>query len=95
LIHLGRWRELRSNTASTLAMADKNANQEAGVLARLTVAWLHAEGLDFEGARERCEAIRGSAIEANPHVFFFCRTVLAKACLGLRDHAAAWTLFRG
>lgn len=95
LIHLGRWRELRSNTAATLAMADKNANQAAGVLARLTVAWLHVEALDFEGARERCEAICGSAIEANAHVFFFCRTVLAKACLGLRDHAAALTQLDG
>lgn len=90
LIHLGRWRELRSNTAATLAMADKNANQEAGVLARLTIAWLHVEMLDFEGARERCEAIRGSVLEVNAHIFFFCRTVLAKAYLGLRDHAAAW-----
>ena len=89
LLHLGEWRKLQQGVASALAMTERNANRQASVLCRLTIAWLHAEALDFGGARKRCEEILDSAVEANPFHFFIGRNLLAKACLGLHDYPAA------
>jgi hypothetical protein len=40
-------------------LAEKNANQPARELCRLTFAWLHVEAMDFQGAgaRELCEGV--------------------------------------
>jgi tetratricopeptide (TPR) repeat protein len=59
----------------------------------LTIAWLHAEVLDFDGAIKRCEEVYDFAGEANLHVFFFRRAVLAKTYLGPHDHRAAMAQF--
>ena len=89
LLHLGDWRELRRETTLALAMAERNANRPAIVLCQLTLAWLEVEALDFAGARQRCEDIQEAVFEGNLFAFWFHRAVLAKACLGLGDHAGA------
>jgi hypothetical protein len=79
--------------AAALAMTNRNANRQASVLCQMSIAWLHAEAFDFEGARNCCEETLDSAIEANPFVFFLGRNLLAKACLGLQDFPAAYAQF--
>jgi ATP/maltotriose-dependent transcriptional regulator MalT len=92
-LHLGEWRKLQQSVAAALAIIDKNGNRQDSVLCRLTIAWLHAEALDFEGARRLCEGALDPKVEANPFVFFMGRTLLAKACLRLRDYTAAMAQF--
>ncbi len=85
LLHLGEWRQLQQETVEALALAEKNANRPARALCRLTLAWLHVEAMDFQGARDLCEDVEGSILEENPFAFFFHRAVLAKAFVGLGD----------
>jgi predicted ATPase/DNA-binding winged helix-turn-helix (wHTH) protein len=93
LLHLGEWHKLQQNAAAALAMTERNANEPASVLCHLTIAWLHAEALDFENARKRCEKTLDSNAEANPFVFFLGRNLLAKAYLGLHDYPSALVQF--
>jgi tetratricopeptide (TPR) repeat protein len=93
LLHLGEWGRLQQSVAAALSMTNKNANRQASVLCQMSIAWLHAEAFDFEGARKRCEEALDSTVEANPFVFFLGRNLLAKACLGLRDLPAAFAQF--
>ena len=93
LLHLGEWRQLQQETAEALAMAEKNANQPARALCCLTFAWLHAEAMDFQGARELCEQIDDTILDENPFAFFFHRAVLAKAFVGLNDRQSALKQF--
>jgi len=88
-LYLGEWRRLLASAAAALAMAERNANPQAAAVCQLSIAWLHAQALDYAGAKRRAEAALNPAIERNPFNFFFGRTLLAKANLGLRDHAAA------
>jgi class 3 adenylate cyclase/predicted ATPase len=85
LLHLGEWRQLQQETVEALALAEKNANRPALALCRLTLAWLHVEAMDFEGARALCDEVEASILEENPFAFFFHRAVLAKAFVGLKD----------
>jgi class 3 adenylate cyclase/predicted ATPase len=85
LLHLGEWRQLQQETVEALALAEKNANRPARALCRLTLAWLHVEALDFQGANELCEGVEETILEENPFAFFFHRAVLAKAFVGLGD----------
>ena len=89
LLHLGEWRVLQRETAAARALAERNANRPASALCRLTMAWLHVEALDFDGARDRCEAVEDRVFEGNPFAFFFQRAVLAKAFVGLRQYERA------
>ncbi len=93
LLHVGEWRHLRQSVAAALAMAERNANRLAGDLCHLTIAQLHVEALDFEGARKRCEDTLDAIVETHPFNFFMCRTLLARACLGLGDHPSALAQF--
>jgi DNA-binding winged helix-turn-helix (wHTH) protein len=85
LLHLGEWRQLQRETIAALALAEKNANAPAIALCRLTLAWLHVEAMDFEGARELCESVDIAILQENPFVFFFQRAVLAKAFVGMNE----------
>jgi DNA-binding winged helix-turn-helix (wHTH) protein len=87
LLHLGEWRALRLATEEALGMAEKNANEPAAVLCRLTLAWLHVEALDFDGGRRMCEAIPQASLNDTPFTFYFQRSVLTKAYHGLGDVA--------
>ena len=93
LLHLGEWRQLQQATAEALALAEKNANQPARALCRLTLAWLHVEAMDFQGARELCEGVDDRILDENPFAYFFHRAVLAKAFVGLNDPQRAQKQF--
>ena len=54
-------------------------------MCRLTLAWLHVEAMDFEGARALCEGVDENTLNENQFAYFFQRAVLAKAFVGLRD----------
>jgi class 3 adenylate cyclase/tetratricopeptide (TPR) repeat protein len=85
LIHLGEWRELQRETTTALELARKNANEPASALCRLTLAWLHVEAMDFDGARALCEGVDDKTLNENQFAYFFQRAVLAKAFVGLGD----------
>jgi tetratricopeptide (TPR) repeat protein len=85
LLHLGEWRRLQRETVAALTLAEKNANRPAVALCRLTLAWLHVEAMDFDGARELCESVDDTVLEENPFAFFFQRAVLAKAFVGMNQ----------
>lgn len=84
LLHLGEWRALVRETQEALAMAERNANHHASALCHLTLAWLSAEALDFDGAIKLCDMVADEFGRENPFVFFFQRAVRAKAYVGLR-----------
>jgi DNA-binding winged helix-turn-helix (wHTH) protein/tetratricopeptide (TPR) repeat protein/type II secretory pathway predicted ATPase ExeA len=90
LTHLGALGEVRRQTAAALAITERNGNQTASTLCRLTLGWLHAEAQDFPGAVRWCETNHDPALEANPFIYHWRRMVLAKARLGLGDYPAAW-----
>lgn len=83
-LHEGAWRDLRDTTQAALALAETNANLPAKVLCQLTLAWLHVEAMDFDGAQVLCESIDASVAARNPFVFMFCHAVLAKSYVGAK-----------
>jgi class 3 adenylate cyclase/tetratricopeptide (TPR) repeat protein len=85
LLHLGEWRELQRETTTALEFAEKNANDPASALCHLTLAWLHVEAMDFDGARSLCECIDDKILKENQMAYFFQRAVLAKAFMGLGE----------
>jgi tetratricopeptide (TPR) repeat protein len=93
LLHQGKWRELQQSVLSALAMTEKNVNRHGSALCRLTLGWLHAEALDFEGAKKYCGEALDCEVETNPFAFFIGRNLLAKAYIGLRDYPGAFARF--
>lgn len=89
LIHLGEWRELQREITAGLELAVRNANGPSSALCRLTLAWLHVEAMDFEGARELCESVDDSLLVGDQSTYFHKRAVLAKAFVGLNDPLGA------
>jgi DNA-binding winged helix-turn-helix (wHTH) protein/tetratricopeptide (TPR) repeat protein len=85
LLHLGEWRELQRETTTALEFAEKNANDPASALCHLTLAWLHVEAMDFDGARALCECVDDRILKENQMAYFFQRAVLAKAFMGLGE----------
>ena len=85
LLHLGEWRDLQRETTTALELARKNGNEQASALCRLTLAWLHVEAMDFDGARALCEGVDEKTLNENQFAYFFQRAVLAKAFVGLCD----------
>ena len=85
LLYSGQWGRVRELATSALAIADRNFNPQASALCRLTIAWLHVEGRDFDYAVKEAEASLSQALEANPFSFFIRRIVLTKAYLGRHD----------
>ena len=59
------------------------------LLCRLTLAWLHVEAMDFDGARELCESVDDSLLVGDQSTYFHKRAVLAKAYVGLNDPSGA------
>ncbi|SFK29775.1 ATP-binding protein [Methylocapsa palsarum] len=90
LLQLGEWREMKQRLAAALTLTERNANKHVSGMCHLMIAWLHAEALDFEGARKRCEEALDLAVEENPVNFFLGRNILVKIHLGLRDYPAAF-----
>ncbi|WP_148213123.1 ATP-binding protein [Methylocella silvestris] len=88
-LHLGEWRQLLQSASAALAMSQRNANKQAAALGEFSIAWLHAEALDFAGAKRRAEAVIDADIEKNPFNFFLGRNLLLKAAVGLRDYDEA------
>ena len=89
LIHLGEWRELQRETANALELATRNANEPASALCCLTLAWMHVEAMDFDGALELCERVNDGVFIETQFAIFFKRAVLAKAFVGSNDHLRA------
>jgi DNA-binding winged helix-turn-helix (wHTH) protein/tetratricopeptide (TPR) repeat protein len=85
LIHLGEWRQLKLETTTALELATRNANKPANALCRLTLAWLHVEAMDFEGACKLCEGVNEDVFHETQFAIFFKKAVLAKAFVGLND----------
>jgi ATP/maltotriose-dependent transcriptional regulator MalT len=85
MLYLGEWGKVQESVASTLAIAERNVNPQAGALCRLTMGFLYAEVQEFGSAAGHAEAAHNPMIEANPFSFFLVRTLLAKACIGLGD----------
>jgi class 3 adenylate cyclase/tetratricopeptide (TPR) repeat protein len=85
LIHLGKWRELQLETTTAMELARKNANEPASAICRLTLAWMHVEAMDFDGARALCEGVDDRILNRNQFAYFIHRAVLAKAFVGLGD----------
>jgi class 3 adenylate cyclase/tetratricopeptide (TPR) repeat protein len=93
LLYLGEWRRLQRETTTALEVASKNANGPAIVLCRLTLAWLHVEAMDFDGARALCEGVDDKILDENQFAYFFQRAVLAKAFVGLGEPQRACKQF--
>jgi DNA-binding winged helix-turn-helix (wHTH) protein/tetratricopeptide (TPR) repeat protein len=89
LIHLGEWRDLQRETTTALELATRNANEPASALCRLTLAWLHVEAMDFEGARTLCEGVNDRVFAETQFAIFFKRAVLAKTFVGLNELSRA------
>ena len=89
LIHLGEWRELRREIMAGLELAVRNANGPSSALCRMTLAWLHVEAMDFDGARELCESVDDDLLLGDQSTYFQKRAVLAKAYVGLNDPSGA------
>ena len=68
-----------------LELASTNANEPAIALCLLTLAWMHVEAMDFEGACELCEDVDDSVFRETQFAIFFKRAVLAKAFVGMND----------
>jgi DNA-binding winged helix-turn-helix (wHTH) protein/tetratricopeptide (TPR) repeat protein len=94
LIYLGDWRTARHNSLVAVDLAERNVNPAARIIARLTMAWLHAEAGDFEGAKTWCDEDMDPGLAASPFIFFLHCTVLAKILSGLRQDAAALARFQ-
>ena len=88
LLYLGKWGDARQNVADALAIAERNANVQAGALCRLTAGWLHAEVQDFESAARYGEAALNATVGANPFNFFIGRNSLVRA------QASGWAICR-
>lgn len=84
-LYLGQWGEVRELARSALAIAERNENAQAGLLCRLTDAWLYLEAQDFETAARRARATLDPGAETNAIGFFMGRTLLARASIGLGD----------
>ncbi|MGH8568452.1 MAG: transcriptional regulator, partial [Gammaproteobacteria bacterium] len=94
LLHVGAWGEMRRSLAAALITAERNANRQGSTYYRLEIAWLHAEALDFEGARSGCEQSVESALQAHDlSSYFLGQNLLAKANLGLQDYPRAFECF--
>ena len=89
LIHLGEWRDLQRETTTALELASTNANEPASALCRLTLAWLHVEAMDFDGACELCDEVDDEVFTETQFAIFFKRAVLAKAYVGLNNLSRA------
>jgi hypothetical protein len=93
-LHLGEWGKLRACVSEALKMTERNANHQGTALCRLMIGWLNAEAFDFEATIRSCDEARYAEVDANPLNFFLRRSLLAKACVGLRRYPAAFAQLR-
>lgn len=89
LFNLGQWRELQREITIGIELAARNANGPGSAFCRLTLAWLHVEARDFDGALELCEGVDEGLLIEDHSAFFHKRGVLAKAYVGMNDPSKA------
>jgi len=95
LLHIGAWGEMRRSLAAALITAERNGTRQGITSYRFEIAWLHAEALDFEGARSGCEQSVESALQEHDlFSYFLGQNLLAKANLGLQDYPRAFECFK-
>lgn len=85
LMNLGVWSEVEQLVATTRSIAERNVNPQATAMYHVTIGWMRAEAGDFEAAASCGEQNLDAAVEANSFIFFFGRSLLARAYLGMRN----------
>jgi DNA-binding winged helix-turn-helix (wHTH) protein/tetratricopeptide (TPR) repeat protein len=85
LMNLGLWSEVEQLVSAALSITERNVNPQATAMCRVTIGWMRAEAGDFEAAVSCGEQNLDVAVEANSFTFFFRRSLLAKAYVGMRN----------
>jgi DNA-binding winged helix-turn-helix (wHTH) protein/tetratricopeptide (TPR) repeat protein len=85
LMYHGVWSEVGPLVTAAQSIAERNVNPQATAMCRLTIGWMRAEAGDFEAAASCGEQNLDAAVEANSFIFFFGRSLLAKAYVGMRN----------
>jgi len=85
LMYLGLWNEVEQLVSAALSITERNVNPQATAMCRVTIGWMRAEAGDFEAAASCGEQTFDAAVEANSFTFFFRRSLLAKAYVGMRN----------
>jgi DNA-binding winged helix-turn-helix (wHTH) protein/tetratricopeptide (TPR) repeat protein len=83
LLHLGQWGEALSLVKDSLLLSERNSHGTATTLLRVMQARLHAQAMDFAGAREICQQTLVRAREGTPR--FLTLIVLGESHLGVGD----------
>jgi tetratricopeptide (TPR) repeat protein len=91
LLHLGQWGEALNLVKDSLLLSEKNGHGTATTLLRVIQARLHAQALDFTGAREICQQTLVRAREGSPR--FLTLIMLGEAHLGLGELDLAMECF--
>ena len=83
LLHLGQWGEALTLVNDSILLSEKNGHGTATTLLRVIQARLHAQALDFVGAREICRQTLVRAREGSPR--FLTLIMLGESHLGLHE----------
>jgi tetratricopeptide (TPR) repeat protein len=81
LLHLGRWGDALNLVNESIPLSERNGHTTATTVLRVIQARLHAQALDFAGAREICQQTLVRAPEGSPR--FLTLIMLGEAHLGL------------
>lgn len=91
LLHLGRWGEALNLVNDSILLSERNGHGTAITLLRVMQARLHAQALDFAGARRICQQTLVRAREGSPR--FLTLIMLGEAHLGLGELDLAMECF--
>jgi tetratricopeptide (TPR) repeat protein len=91
LLHLGRFGEALSLVKDSILLSERNGHGTAITLLRVMEARLHAQALDFAGARQICQQTLLRAREGSPR--FVTLIMLGEAHLGLGEFDLATECF--
>jgi DNA-binding winged helix-turn-helix (wHTH) protein/tetratricopeptide (TPR) repeat protein/energy-coupling factor transporter ATP-binding protein EcfA2 len=83
LLHLGQWGEALNLVKDSLVLSERNGHGTATTLLRVIQARLHAQALDFAGARQICQQTLVRAREGTPR--FLTLIMLGESHLGLGE----------
>jgi DNA-binding winged helix-turn-helix (wHTH) protein/tetratricopeptide (TPR) repeat protein len=83
LLHLGQWGEALSLVNDSILLAERNGHGTATTLLRVMQARLHAQALDFAGARRICQQTLVRAREGSPR--FLTLIMLGESHLALGE----------
>jgi DNA-binding winged helix-turn-helix (wHTH) protein/tetratricopeptide (TPR) repeat protein len=89
LMYLGEWDELQRTLTEALAITERNVNEQASALCRLTIGWMFAEAGNFALAAKCGMDTLNAKVEANPFAFFVGKILLANARVGMGDLPSA------